>query len=90
MPIWAKAARAIDYKEFGVKGFGISGYQYLRMRFGAQTTKPDVHITRFVENILHRRVGNLDAVQLIEDAAVQLKWPARGIDGELWDLAARR
>jgi len=89
MAAWANIAKVEEFKLFGVRGFGISGYQYLRMRFGAQTTKPDTHINRFVRESLGRTVNGIYAVQLIEDAAKQLGWPARGIDGELWELAAR-
>ena len=28
----------------GVRGFGLAGFQYMRMLFGAQTAKPDIHI----------------------------------------------
>jgi len=45
---WAHSVQPSDYIQVGVKGFGLAGFQYLRMLFGVQTTKPDVHIICFL------------------------------------------
>jgi hypothetical protein len=42
---WAEWARPGDYLALNVPGFGLAGFQYLRMLFNAQTAKPDVHIS---------------------------------------------
>jgi hypothetical protein len=34
---WAQSARPADSASIGVKGFGLAGFQYLRMLLGAQT-----------------------------------------------------
>ncbi len=37
---WAINAKPEEYQMLDIKGFGIAGFQYLRMLFGADTTKP--------------------------------------------------
>jgi hypothetical protein len=81
---WAINARPEDAYQVGVKGFGIAGFQYLRMLFGAQTTKPDKHITRFISNILGRPVKQEEAVYLLEEAALKVNLPVRDVDHEIW------
>jgi hypothetical protein len=43
---WAKSVVPADYESVGARGFGLAGFQYLRMLLGVQTTKPDVYIKR--------------------------------------------
>jgi hypothetical protein len=50
------SVRPGDSYFLGIKGFKLSGFQYLRMLFGAQTTKPDVHIVKFISEIVGRKV----------------------------------
>ncbi|MBI3091529.1 MAG: hypothetical protein HYY96_12760 [Candidatus Tectomicrobia bacterium] len=45
---WANWAQPGDSAFTGVRGFGLAGFQYLRLLFGANTAKPDVWICRFV------------------------------------------
>ena len=87
---WAAVARPGDYVEVGVKGFGPAGFQYLRMLFGADTVKPDVHIINFVSQALNRRVDGIQSVFLLERASQRLGLSARGIDGRIWERSARR
>lgn len=86
---WAHAANPTDYENFGVRGFGLSGFQYLRMLFGAQTLKPDMHICRFVSDAVGRRVGDVEALALMEAAGRQLGWPLSRLDYAVWDRGAR-
>lgn len=44
----ARWAPPCDYLVVGVAGFGLAGFQYLRRLFGAETTKPGVHVMRYV------------------------------------------
>lgn len=55
---WAADASPHDAARFGVPGFGIAGFQYLRLLFGANTTKPDVHIIRYVSRVAGRTVSH--------------------------------
>jgi hypothetical protein len=85
---WAKWARPGDYLTVGVPGFGLAGFQYLRMLFGAATVKPDRHLTRFVGRCLHRRVSPVDALYILERAAELARVDRRQLDAAIWDSAA--
>lgn len=87
---WAQSVRPADYAIVGVKGFGLAGFQYMRMLFGVQTTKPDVHIIRFVSATLGKTVNDITAVSLLEQAATKVNLPLREVDGDIWKAGARR
>ncbi|MEZ6235070.1 MAG: hypothetical protein R3B68_12860 [Phycisphaerales bacterium] len=84
---WAEWARPGDAYAFEVRGFGVAGFQYLRMLFGADTIKPDVHIRRYVEGVLGRPVGDVALVGLLEAAAQRLGRRAAELDRALWAAA---
>jgi len=86
---WANGARPADYRTVGVRGFGLAGYQYLRMLFGADTTKPDVHICRFVRNALNRPVTDVAALEILEQAAPLAGVKLRDLDTTIWETSAR-
>lgn len=85
---WASRARPHDYVAFGVKGFGIAGFQYLRLLFGANTTKPDVHIVRYVSKTIGHQVSDLTALHLLEQAAQMSGIPVRAVDSAVWQAGA--
>lgn len=87
---WATWARPGDYLAVDVPGFGLAGFQYLRMLFGAQTTKPDVHIIRFVSEAIGRKIADIKALYLLERAAKQADLPIRELDITIWETGARR
>lgn len=86
---WAKAARPEDFKRVGVKGFGLAGFQYMRMLFCAETTKPDVHIIAFVSGEIGRQVSDVEALHLLEQAAASAGVPPRWLDVSIWESRAR-
>lgn len=86
---WAHSVQPSDYALVGVKGFGLSGFQYMRMLFGVQTTKPDVHVIRFVSEIIGRPVNDITALLLLEQAAAKANLPLREVDGAIWETGAR-
>jgi hypothetical protein len=86
---WARAAKPQEYRAMGVKGFGLAGFQYLRMLFGANTTKPDVHIIRFVRNAINRDVNSVQALALLEQAAAAADVSLRDFDTTVWESSAR-
>jgi hypothetical protein len=55
---WAVGVNPQEYSALGIRGFGISGFQYLRMLFGANTAKPDVDIRRYVASCVGHRVSD--------------------------------
>ena len=87
---WAISVKPHDVAVVGVRGFGLAGYQYLRMLFGAQTTKPDVHVKRFVSQALGRKVGAKDALALLEQASAQAGLPLRAVDGVIWQEQSQK
>ena len=86
---YAAWARPGDYLAVGVGGFGLAGFQYLRMLFGAETTKPDVHIVGFVRRELGREVSDVHALYVLERAAELSGVSIRSLDVAIWKSAAR-
>lgn len=86
---WAVGARPSDYQTLRIRGFGLAGFQYLRMLFGANTTKPDVHICRYVQAALGRHVSDTAALTLLEEAVRGDSIKLRDIDTAIWEDSAR-
>jgi len=86
---WASAAHPSDHMALGIRGFGLGGFQYLRMLFGANTAKPDVHICRFVESSVGHRVSDVEALELLEEAAREVGIVLRDLDTTIWESSAR-
>ncbi|MFL5614830.1 MAG: hypothetical protein ACJ796_14300 [Gemmatimonadaceae bacterium] len=86
---WAVSALPSDYQQLRIPGFGPAGFQYLRMLFGANTTKPDTHIRQYVTEALNRSVGDLESVSLLEAACRRLGILARDADTNIWEARAR-
>ncbi len=86
---WAADARPGDFATVGVHGFGLAGFQYLRMHFGADTCKPDIHIVRFVASAIGRKVNEVHALLLLEQVARVSGESVRRLDGLIWESAAR-
>ena len=86
---WAIESKPHGYQTLRIKGFGIAGFQYLRMLFGADTTKPDVHIIRFLSDILNRRVSDIESLLLLEAASKREGLSVRAVDSYIWKRGAR-
>jgi hypothetical protein len=86
---WAKSVRPIDSRTLAIHGFGLAGFQYLRMLFGAQTAKPDRHIIRFVIRAVGHQVSAIEALQLLEEASRDVGVAIGGVDYAIWQAAAR-
>ena len=79
-----------ECETLGIRGFKVVGFQYLRMLFGADTTKPDVHIRGFISEALnHRRISDYEALSLLEAAALRLGLSVRAVDSAIWRVGAR-
>ena len=92
---WARWARPGDYLTLDVHGFKLAGFQYLRMLFGTETTKPDVHILRYAEQALARPIrgkpsSEVQAVYAIERAGEILGRSVRQLDIAIWEQGAGR
>lgn len=64
---------------------GVTLFQWLRLRVGIETVKPDVHILRFVSNVLGRKITRNEAVAgLLYVAAKTNREPAL-LDSAIWN-----
>ena len=86
---WAEIARPGDYLALDAPQFGLAGFQYLRVLFGAQTFKPDAHVLRYAENAIGRPIAGNNrrearAVYALERAAQLCGVPARNLDAAIW------
>jgi hypothetical protein len=86
---WAQWTRPGDYLELEINGFKLAGFQYLRMLFGAETTKPDVHIIGYVSKAIGRKVSDVHALYILERAAEISGRSIRALDNVIWELGAR-
>jgi len=86
---WARGAKPDGYRTVGVRFFAIGGFQYLRMLFGAETTKPDVHILAFVRETIGRRANEVQSLILLEEAAKIAGVSLRSLDFMIWESKAR-
>jgi len=60
---------------------GYAIYQWLIMRQGIATIKPDVHIRRFIESILNRpNIADKELVTTLEKVAIELGLKAYELD----------
>ena len=86
---WARSARYDGYQTLGIRGFALAGFQYLRMLFGANTTKPDKRICQWVAEVVGHRVSPVQAFQLLEPAAAEANVSLRDADTTIWEILAR-
>ena len=71
-----------------VKGLGPAVYQALVMRQGVDTVKPDVHVRRFAEDAVGRRLGDADLIEVVSRAAARLGIKAVELDWRIWAAGA--
>jgi hypothetical protein len=86
---WARNAPYTGYQRLGIRGFGLAGFQYLRMLFGANTTKPDIRICQWVAAAVGHPVSPIQALQLLEAAAPEAGASLRDADTTIWEKLAR-
>lgn len=61
-------------------------YQWLIMRQGIETIKPDIHVRRFVESIVQRSdFTDGELVSTLESVAKQLRLKAYELDWRIWE-----
>ena len=89
LKLWAIRSKPQECYSLKIKGFKLAGFQYLRMLFGADTVKPDVHIIRFLSDILERNVSDIEALLLLEASSKRVGISARAVDSYIWNRGAR-
>jgi hypothetical protein len=82
---WAKGGEFKRDFEGRVPGLGLAVYQWLVMRQGIETVKPDVHVRRFAEEALARRLGDAEIVAAFEAVAKELSLKAYELDWRIWE-----
>lgn len=81
---WATSSTFEDFRG-QVKGLGPAVYQWLVMRQGVDTVKPDVHVRRLVEGAIGRPAGDGEVVALVSEAARRLGRSALDLDWVIWE-----
>ena len=84
---WADQSEFRADFEGQVKGLGIAVYQWLVMRQGVDTVKPDVHVHRFSEGAVGRSLTDSEVIELVTDAAHQLGLKAYELDWRIWEAS---
>jgi hypothetical protein len=84
---WALKSTFKSDFEGRVKGLGPAVYQWLVMRQGVDTVKPDVHVRRFAEAAVGRRLSDQDVIELTTLAAGRIGIKAFELDWRIWEAA---
>jgi hypothetical protein len=86
---WARTSTFKDDFEGRVKGLGPAVYQWLIMRQGVDTVKPDVHVRRFTEAAVRRKLSDQDVIELTTRAAARIGLKAFELDWRIWEASRR-
>jgi hypothetical protein len=84
---WALTSTFKTDFEGRVRGLGPAVYQWLVMRQGVDTVKPDVHVRRFAEAAVGRRLNDQDVIELTTQAAARIGIKAFELDWRIWEAA---
>ncbi|WP_167098283.1 hypothetical protein [Mycobacterium sp. DL592] len=74
----------------GTKGLGPITWEYFLMLLGNDGVKPDVLVSRFVEEALGRSVDYTEVMRLVREAATRLQKPVGALDHSIWNYVSRR
>jgi hypothetical protein len=84
---WALKSTFKKDFEGQVKGLGPAVYQWLVMRQGVDTVKPDVHVRRFAEAAVGRKLNDQDVIELTIRAAASIGIKAFQLDWRIWEAS---
>ncbi|HEY0319735.1 MAG TPA: hypothetical protein VGC66_02070 [Pyrinomonadaceae bacterium] len=82
---WAKNSDFHKHFEGRIKGLGIAAYQWLTMRKGVQTVKPDSRVKRFLRKATGRDFSDKEIILVLEKVAAELGIPANELDWAIWE-----
>jgi hypothetical protein len=85
LEFWARTSSYDGYRAFLIPGFGLGGFQYMRMLFGANTTKPDIRICEWTAKAVGHPVSPSLALRLLEQAAPAARVCLRDVDTTIWE-----
>ena len=83
---WAIEAEPDDYKKLNIKGVKIATFQWLRILFGADTSKPDVHIMNFINDTIDQKLSKPQCILVLKGVASYLEVSERSVDGAIWQF----
>jgi hypothetical protein len=84
---WALTSTFKKDFEGRVKGLGPAVYQALVMRQGVDTVKPDVHVRRFAEAAVGRKLKDQEVIELTTRAASHIGIKAFELDWRIWEAS---
>jgi tRNA U55 pseudouridine synthase TruB len=84
---WAHGSSFKTDFEGRVKGLGPAVYQWLVMRQGVDTVKPDVHVRRFAEAAVGRALTDRDVIELATLTAASIGIKAFELDWRIWEAS---
>jgi hypothetical protein len=84
---WALTSTFKKDFEGRVKGLGPAVYQWLVMRQGVDTVKPDVHLRRSAEAAVGRTLNDNDVIELTSRAATRIGVKAFELDWRIWEAS---
>jgi hypothetical protein len=87
---WATNATFDGNFQGRVRGLGPAVFQWLVMRQGVDTVKPDVHVHRFAAGAVGRALSDNDVVDVTVAAARRLGRPAHRLDWAIWEAGRTR
>ncbi|HDS84608.1 MAG TPA: hypothetical protein ENN97_05360 [Phycisphaerales bacterium] len=82
---WASNSSFKTDFEGKIKGLGYAVYNWLVMRQGIETVKPDVHLRRFVQNIVGHDFTDTELVDILEKVARTMNKKAYELDWSIWE-----
>ncbi len=82
---WAKESNFQDDFEGKIPGMAYAIYQWLVMRLGIETIKPDTHLIDFLKSIIHHSFTEKELVDVLEKVAKELGLKAYELDWEIWE-----
>lgn len=82
---WARTSSFKSDFEGRIKGLGPAVYQWLVMRQGVDTVKPDVHVRRFLEAAVGRPLSDDEIIELATKAAPRIGINAIELDWRIWE-----
>jgi len=68
-----------------IPGMDYAIYKWLVMRQGVETVKPDVHLRRFIESIIHHSFTEKELVAVLEKVAKELGLKVYELDWKIWE-----
>ena len=84
---WTRTSSFKRDFEGRVRGLGPAVYQWLVMRQGRDTVKPDVHVRRFGEAAVWRKLNDQDVIELMTRSAARIGIKALKLDWRIWEAS---